>query len=62
MTEKQEREAIELVAFITGAVEQPELAKLVRKPILARAAKVAPKVYGTVKNELTIAATNLKEL
>lgn len=62
MTDKQEREAHELVGFITGAVEYPQIAKLVRKPVLAAASKLIPKLEGTPANELSIAAANLKGL
>jgi hypothetical protein len=62
MTDKQEREAHALVGFITGAVDYPEAAKLVRKQVLAAANKLIPKLDGTVKNELTIARANLKAL
>lgn len=62
MTNNQERQAHELIGFITGAVKYPEIAKLVRKPVLAAASKLIPKLEGTVKNDLAIARTNLSEL
>jgi hypothetical protein len=62
MTEKQEREALELVGALGALVAYPKIAKLVRKSLLARADKLLRSVDGTTKNELAIARANLKEI
>jgi hypothetical protein len=64
MTAKQEREALELTAYITSAVVYPNIASrpVLRKPLLAFADKLLKSVDGQVRNDLSIARTNLKEL
>jgi hypothetical protein len=62
MTDKQEREAIELTGFLRDAVKYPDLATLVRKPLLAHATKLLKSVDGTTKNELQIARENVRAL
>jgi hypothetical protein len=62
MTSEEERKAHELVGFIVGAVAYPRIARLVRKPVLAAASKLIPRLEGTPANELSIAAQNMEEL